>query len=177
LDPIFGPLPILVNVPKSRVFGLEAEAQTRPLDGLFVSLSSIYLDTKVTEGQTLDQQGNPVDLAGRPFNFTPKWVVVLLTDYTRPLSDRLIFGAGGDLTYKSKTNSTLTQDPLFVIDSYSILDFRVSLASSADTWKITGWVRNAADEFYSHGTFNTGDTVSRYAGMTRTYGGTVSYRF
>jgi len=177
LDPIFGPLPILVNVPKSRVFGLEAEAQTRPLDGLFVSLSSIYLDTKVTEGQTLDQQGNPVNLAGRPFNFTPKWVVVLLTDYTRPLSDRLIFGLGADLTFKTKTNSTLTQDPLFVIDSYSILDFRVSLASSADTWKISGWVRNAADEFYSHGTFNTGDTISRYAGMTRTYGGTVSYRF
>ena len=80
-------------------------------------------------------------------------------------------------TYKSRTNSALTQDPLFVIDSYSILDFRVSLASSADTWKISGWVRNAADEFYSHGTFNTGDTISRYAGMTRTYGGTLSYRF
>ncbi|MGH9204659.1 MAG: TonB-dependent receptor, partial [Vicinamibacterales bacterium] len=137
-----------------------------------MSLSSIYLHTKVIRGETLDQQGNPVDLAGRPFNFTPKWVVTMLTDYSRPLNDRLIFGAGGDLTYKSGTNSTLTQDPLFVIDSYAVVDFRLSLASSADTWKLTGWVRNAADTFYSNGTFNTGDTISRYAGMPRVYGGT-----
>jgi len=36
-----------------------------------------------------------------------------------------------------------------------------------DTWQVAGWVRNATDEFYSNGTFNTGDTVSRYAGMRR----------
>jgi iron complex outermembrane receptor protein len=177
LDPIFGPLPILVNVPKSRVYGLELEAQTRPVEGLLVSLSSIFLDTEVIRGQTLDQQGNPVDLTGRPFNFTPKRVVTLLTDYTRPWSERLVWGIGGDLTYKSATTSTLTGDPLFVIDSYAILDFRLSVGAANDTWKLTGWVRNAADEFYSNGTFNTGDTVSRYAGMPRTFGGTFSYRF
>ena len=53
----------------------------------------------------------------------------------------------------------------------------MSLAAADDSWELTGWVRNAADEFYSNGTFNTGDTISRYAGMPRTFGGTLSYRF
>ena len=176
-DPIFGSLPILVNVPESTVMGVELEAESRPLDGLFVRASSIYLDTKVDRGETLDGQGNHVDLEGRPFNFAPEWTTTLDAEHTRPLGESLELAIGGSLTYKTETNSTLTEDPRFVIDGYTLLDFRLGIASADDTWRLTGWVRNATDEFYSNGTFNTGDTISRYAGMPRTFGGTLTVRF
>ena len=127
LDPVFGSLPVLVNVPDSRVIGVELEAQTRPIDGLFVQASSIYLNTKVLRGETFDGEGNRVNLADRPFTFAPKWVFTLLSEYSRPLSERLVGGIGGDFTYKSKTTSTLTGEPLFVIEPYFILDLRLTV--------------------------------------------------
>ncbi|MGH7805761.1 MAG: TonB-dependent receptor [Candidatus Binatia bacterium] len=176
-DPIFGSLPILVNVPESRVLGVELEAESQPLDGLFLRASGIFLDTEVTRGETLDGQGNRVNLEGKPFNFAPEWVFTFDADHTRPLSETLEAGAGGSFTYKTETNSTLTEDPRFVVDDYFLADFRLSLASADGKWQVTGWVRNVTDEFYSNGTFNTGDTISRYAGMPRMFGGTLTLRF
>ncbi|RRQ95510.1 TonB-dependent receptor, partial [Enterococcus faecalis] len=46
-DPVFGLLENILNVPKSKVLGVEAELQLYPVDGLNISLSGSYLDSKV----------------------------------------------------------------------------------------------------------------------------------
>jgi iron complex outermembrane recepter protein len=176
-DEIFGPLPILVNAPKSRVYGAEAEIQATPLDGLFLSLAASWLDTKVIEGTTLDQSGDEVDLAGRPFNFAPRWSLSAIAAYTRPLTATLDLDLAVDASWRDDTNSVLTEDPLFAIDGYALLNARVGIAAVDGGWSLSAWGRNLTDQFYSNGTFNTGDTISRYAGMPRTYGLSLSVRW
>lgn len=47
VDPIFGALDKLVNVPKSRIKGVEVELNARPVPGLSLSASGLYVDASV----------------------------------------------------------------------------------------------------------------------------------
>jgi iron complex outermembrane receptor protein len=177
-DPVFGPLPILENVPESEVYGVEFEAQTNPIDGLFISLASNFLQTEVKKGSTLDREGNEVDLAGNDFNFAPEIEVTLIADYTWPLTNSLDIGVGGDISYSSETNAVITGEELFTIDAYTVANARVHLGSVDGDWKATIWARNITDEVYTSGMFETGaDTIARYVGMTRTWGISLDYKF
>ena len=49
VDPIFGPLDKLVNVPKSEIKGAETEISLRPLNGLSFTAGATYLDAKVKQ--------------------------------------------------------------------------------------------------------------------------------
>ena len=48
LDPVFGLLEVGANVPKSHVYGAEAELDARPLRGLTLSVSGTYLRSRVS---------------------------------------------------------------------------------------------------------------------------------
>lgn len=177
-DEVFGPLPILVNVPESEVYGFEAEAQSNPLEGLFVSVAASYLHTEVKEGATLDRDGEEVDLAGNAFNFAPEIEITLIADYTWALSEELDMGVGGDISYSDDTNAVITGEEIFAIDAYAVVNARIHLSSVHDGWKLTAWGRNIVDEVYTSGMFETGaDTIARYTGMTRTWGITLDYRY
>ena len=175
-DAIFGPLPVLVNAPKSEVQGAEAEIQASPLRGLFISLSGVYLRTVIDDFSTLDARGKPEDLTGKPFNYSPRVSTTLLANYTIPLGESDTVGIGGDYSYRSKTNSLLTQDPLFVINGYRLLNMHLDFASDAG-WGLSLFSHNLLNEFYSDGSLNTGDTVSRFVGMPRTFGVSASYQY
>ena len=47
LTPVFGPLPQLVNIPKSKVYGFEANLVLRPAKGLRLSSGLTYVRSKV----------------------------------------------------------------------------------------------------------------------------------
>ncbi|MFW2830328.1 TonB-dependent receptor domain-containing protein [Sphingomonas sp. ID0503] len=47
VDPIFGPLDRLQNVPKSKIKGAEVEIAARPVNGLTLSAAATYLDARV----------------------------------------------------------------------------------------------------------------------------------
>src|SRR3546814_183770 len=49
VDPIFGALDKLLNVPKSTIKGAEVEINARPVPGLSFTASATYLDAKVKE--------------------------------------------------------------------------------------------------------------------------------
>lgn len=175
LDAVFGPLQKLVNAPESRVRGVELELQASPLSGLFVAVSASLIDTEILEYEGLDQSGDPVNLAGKPFNYSPRTEFTVLADYVWPLGDHYNLGIGADYSYTDETNSVLTGDEMFVIDNYFLVNARLSLSAADERWRVTAWGRNVTNEYYSNGSFNTGDTISRYAGMPRTIGISVSY--
>lgn len=175
-DPFFGPLPVLRNAPKSRVRGVELELQSNPFEGLFASLSASYLDAKIEEFTGTNNEGDTVDYTGERFNFTPEWSGTVLLNYTRPVGDgwRAILGA--DYNYTGQTNAQLGGDPRFRQPQYSLLNARIGLGTLDERWTLTLFGRNLGDEYYVLGTFNPGDTISRYTGMPRTFGLTLSYR-
>lgn len=177
LDPLFGPLPVLKNAPDSEVYGVEAAIQSNPFGGLFLSLAGSYVKTEINEFLSTNFTGDEEDFAGKPFNFSPEVQVSAVIDYTWALTETLDIGLGGDVSYSSETNGTLEQNSAYDIDSYTVLGARVHLGTVDDTWKVSLWGRNLTDELINTGSFNLGDSVVRYTGMTKTYGLSVSYLY
>ncbi len=177
-DQVFGPLPILVNVPDSEVFGAEIEVSVKPVKGVFVGFSVSYLVTEVKEGVTLDRQGEQVDLAGNKFNFSPEIEVTAIADYVWAISDTLEMGVGADVNYSDQSNALITEEKLFAIDAYTLLNGRCHVGATDQHWKAVLWARNITDKVYTSGMFETGaDTIARYVGMTRTLGISFNYKY
>ncbi|WP_395001380.1 TonB-dependent receptor [Sphingomonas sp.] len=121
VDPIFDVLDILVNVPKSKVLGAEAELTIRPTRGLTLGGSVTYLDSKVRTkngthfvgptayGRSCGTNAVPAqcDFTGSELPFTPKWSYSLSADYRYQIGDGNAFFVGADLRGQSSSVSTL----------------------------------------------------------------------
>lgn len=121
VDPIFDVLDILVNVPKSKVLGAEAELTVRPARGLTLGGSVTYLDSKVRTkngthfvgpsayGRSCGTTAAPAqcDFTGSELPFTPKWSYSLSADYRHQIGDGSDFFVGADLRGQSSSVSTL----------------------------------------------------------------------
>ena len=125
VDPIFDVLDTLINVPKSRVLGAEAELTVRPARGLTLGGSVTYLDSKVKTSNGAQFIGpsaygnsctttptfpghvpGECDFTGSELPFTPKWSYSLSVDYRHDMGDSAIF-LGADLRGQSSSVSTL----------------------------------------------------------------------
>ncbi len=71
-DAVFGILDALVNVPKSRIYGFEADLTVRPATGLTISGAITYLNSKIQDYVGYDIFGGvDNDIDSRPGNFDP----------------------------------------------------------------------------------------------------------
>lgn len=187
-DPVFGLLEILVNVPKSRIEGLEAELVARPVPGLDLSLSGTYLDSKVTSsfsstpaGPVFNQEGYTGDFKGSPLPFTPKFSAVFDSQYQRTVTSHFDGFLGGTLTYQSRDNTTFYNAALpapdFFRPSAALLDLRAGVASPSEGWRAYLFGRNVANRTYVTSYWQGTDVLVRYLGMPATYGIAFSYRY
>lgn len=181
IDPNFGPLFKLFNAPKAKVQGAELEIQSSPLPGLSLSVAGSYLDTEIEEfiGTTSDGEEN-IDFSGNDLPYAPKHSFTLLANYNFPLPflSSLEGMAGIDYSYNSKTTTEIENNPLFDVASYKLVNARIGVGDVEGRWDVTGWARNATDEFYQLNVPQVAaDTRVRYTGMPRTYGVTFSYHY
>ena len=70
LDPIFGAIDALVNIPKSGIKGIELEVQARPVDRLTIGGALTYLDATIDRFTVLLVT---LDREQRLIAFTPEW--------------------------------------------------------------------------------------------------------
>jgi outer membrane receptor protein involved in Fe transport len=173
-DPVFGPLPVLRNAPRSHVYGAETDLQMRPADGLFIALSGAYVRTQIDEFVSTNDAGDTQDFAGKPFNFSPRSEVNLVTDYTFPIGNWAA-GIGADVQRSGKTNGTLAQTPAYDMPAYTLVGSRIHLESPNRRWSGAIFGRNLSNAFYSTAAFNIGDAISRMTGPPRTFGLTLGY--
>ena len=123
-DFIFGTLDALVNVPKSRIWGVEADASIRPVEGLTITGAVTYLNSKITKFTGYDIFGgvdnnidsrpgnfdptgatpNTENLAGARIPYTPEWSGSVSVDYRHHLSNGGTPFAG--FTVSARTNQT-----------------------------------------------------------------------
>lgn len=179
VDPIIGPQNALINVPKSRVVGAELQATWRPLRGLDVNLGGTYIGSRIlgsfTNYNALAQRQL---LSGESFPLTPDWQATADVNYEFAVSDKLNAFMGGGLSYQAATNGGLGNIDLFTINAYTLVDVRAGVSSSNGKWRLTAYVRNLTDKFYSSLINQTGpDAVIRYTGQPRTFGLTISHRY
>lgn len=189
--PIFGNLPAIVSIPKSRIWGVEVATIVRPITGLTVNANATYINSRVKsdpsapEGPFPEAEGGPVSFVGQSFPLTPKWQATVDVQYRFAISGTADAYLGGSLSSRSKTTGKLLSNQasaaalenLLRIDGYSVVDLRAGLASNDDVWRLEIWGRNIFDQFYATSATRANDSTFRFTGAPATYGVTLKYRF
>jgi iron complex outermembrane recepter protein len=178
LDPLFGPLLQMVNVPKSNVKGAELQANWVPVEGLSVTAGVSYVDSEILDGfVNYDPVGVLTNLGGEAFPNTPKWQMVADVDYRWPINESLNCFVGGGLFHQDKTNSQLGELPSLNVKAYSLVDLRAGVESQTGNWRLSVWGRNVGDAYYWTAANRNLDTIVRFTGRPASYGLSLSYRF
>jgi outer membrane receptor protein involved in Fe transport len=187
-DPIFGLLEKLLNVPKSYIWGVEAEVQAQPFRGLSINASGTYLKSKVTSdfafvnGQNVyNQEGYTGNFKGSQLPFTPKLSGVFDAQYSWNLSERLVPFLGGSVLYHGKNYATFHTPVLlandYVLPAYTTVDVHLGIGSADGEWSANLFGRNIFNKRYLTTIFAGTDTTFRYTGLPATYGVAVRFRF
>lgn len=203
LDPIFGALDKLFNVPESEIFGAEVELAASPVDGLTIAAAVTYLDSEIKTHSGSNAYGIIDDFSGDSIPFTPELSYSLNVDYAMALSSGGEVFMGATLTGQSEADTVLSGERLsiaasaanygingpaqatwrgltdkpFVIDSYSTLDARIGYRSADERWSVMVFGKNLTDEYYWTNVLPSFDSAGRMAGRPRTYGVRVSYDY
>jgi len=177
VDPLFGVLDQLTNIPKSAIKGAELSINAAPLPGLQVNAAVTYLDSTIKEFIGINGIGNKANYAGTSIPFAPKWNATAAADYEWPFSNTVSGFVGANLTMNSKTYAVLGNDPTSEIESYALLDLRAGVDTSDGRWRLQFWGKNVTNKYYWNNAIVVYDQRVRYAGQPLTYGVTASYRF
>jgi iron complex outermembrane receptor protein len=175
IDPIFGPLTRLVNIPTSEVKGAEIEATFMPADDLTLTASATYVDTKIKEYTGPDSLGRVFNFNGYSFNYAPKLSFNAGAEYSFPIADDKKISLGANLAHRSKTHADFGTNPTERIDAYTTVDARVGLESDRG-WRVSLWAKNLFNEYYWTNVVKSHDTFSRVPGVVPSYGITLGFR-
>jgi iron complex outermembrane recepter protein len=175
--PLVGSVQSLINIPKSKAYGFDADATLVPIRGLTLHGALTNTRTSITDpGQlTLDGFGQPVNYVGHTFAYAPKWSAIFDTEYRKPLFGNIEGLVGASSYYESDESADLSNEPIYNIPSHITFDARVGLAGSTG-WTATAWVRNIANKYYINDINYTGDSFVSTTGMPRNFGVTLTYR-
>ncbi|MGQ5702214.1 TonB-dependent receptor [Sandaracinobacteroides sp. A072] len=177
-DIAFGPLPSLVNVPESRIWGLELDVVMRPLPGLRIHPAVSYINSRLGDGfVNYDSFGQQLDFSGEPFPYTPEWQANVDAEYEFAISENLDAYVGGTMIYQGETSGAFGQYPILSIDAYTTFDARLGVASADGRWRFQLWARNLTDNYYWTAAYRNNDSINRFAGAPRTFGATLNFRY
>lgn len=184
-DPLFGTLDGLVQIPKGWVKGIEASVSLRPVDRLRISAGATYIETRITDYVGFDASGAVTDFKGQRFPYSPKLTLTADAEYEFPISDAVQAYLGASLAYNSKTSSALAnrttssvaRDARFDIPSYALVDLRAGVEFPDSNVRVGVYVRNVGNKYYWTNVLDNLASIVRYAGMPRTYGVQLSWRY
>jgi len=183
IDPVFGSLTKIINAPESTVQGAELEVNWYATDSTMVRLTSSYLDAEYDDfttylfGQSLAENPDPVDISGTQIQNTPEWQHNLMVHHEIDINENYYAFVGGDWSYSDEFNSLVGNNPVFTVDSYSVLNLRGGFASSDNSWQTTLWVNNVTDEDYYTAVSPSNDANVKIMGRERTFGVTFQYNW
>ncbi len=177
IDPIFGLLDKLDNIPKSSVRGAEMSAVLSPTRRWRINGAVTYLDGKIDRFTGVNGAGVSSNFAGTRMPFAPHWSVTAGSEYEWPVSSRLNASLGGGLSYNSSTFSVVGNDPDSLIKAYTLADVRAGIASASGSWRAQAFIKNLTNTYYWTNAIVVYDQKVRYAGQPRTYGVSLSFRY
>lgn len=119
LDPIFGFLDTLDNVPKTEIYGFEADVTAQLTERLRLSAAFTYLQSEVKDYQGVSFTSEAVtdgsgalvlatgleDFSGDPIPFTPELTYMLDAEYTIPLAGGADVYAGVNINGQSESDA------------------------------------------------------------------------
>ena len=176
-DPIYKALSRLQNIPTAEAYGLDAEVTYLISEELTAVGGLTLLHTEIGDFDTVDGFGLPVNRQGDPFLYSPETVASLALLYDRPISADLGVRASLSGRWQSESTAGTPDDPLYDINSYGLLNGSIGIYSLDDHWDLSVWGKNLTDEYYWQQITSNANVVLRFAGMPRTYGASLTYRY
>jgi len=144
------PVASVGNAGKSRSKGFEANITAQPFKG-FELVANIGT-TDATYSEYVDTVGT--DRSGESFPFVPKWTVQISGNYVVPLGEHSDLGFYASYRYVDSifSGSGVDVDLQFMVESYDIIDLRVSLIR--DNWRLDAFIDNVTNDFIETRVFN-----------------------
>jgi iron complex outermembrane recepter protein len=188
IDPLFGALNALVNIPKSTVTGAELSLTWAPVEGLTIQPEFLYTDAKVTQYVGVSGTGQVANFAGSEIPFSPTWQLSTNIDYKVPLNTPWQPFVGSTVSYRSSTDSIVGGEqpyPLvlrgdqypFIIDGYALVDLRAGAQSADGKYRVSVWGKNVLNKLYAQNAYITYDDAVRLAGRGSMWGITFGFKF
>ncbi|WP_176596364.1 MULTISPECIES: TonB-dependent receptor [Sphingobium] len=191
-DAIFGPIDSLVNVPKSRIYGAEADLMIRIGGGLTLSGSVTYLNSRVLQYSGPSVFGVATDFKGNPLPFTPTWTYGANIDYRPMLSNGGTPFIGISVQGRSGQDTAIGGSQLavpqtvgtrllpglvhpFTINPYATVDARMGYEAPNGRWKVTLFGKNILNKYYWNNVLYN-EAITRYPGAPATYGITLGFK-
>jgi iron complex outermembrane recepter protein len=125
------------NAGGARSRGFEVELDAILTDHLDLNASVGYADSEYTD--------YGADTGNRLAN-APKWQGNIALQYTRPLTAGLNLFSRGDIFYQDDRFLGSNNDPFFVFDATTLVNFRAGVESSDQRWSVAAWGRNLLND-------------------------------
>jgi len=185
VDPVWGPLLQLVNIPKSHEFGAEANIVWLPVTGLTLDVAVTYLNSRVDSNfPNTDAYGDAVNFQGEAFPFAPKWSTSAGARYDWAVNDQLRAFVAARGSYQTATVAAFGESavdangyPSLGIKAYGLIDLSAGLEPAGGHWRVEVWGRNVTNTYYWTAVNYIVDSTARLTGMPATYGVTVGYKY
>lgn len=139
-----GGLSGFANAGDARVYGVEAGATLRPVDGLSLSGTLAFSDSKVTR---VNAAAAGIAQVGDTLPYNPRWSGSLSAEYRAPVDGRWQAVARGSARFVGSRNSSPQSSvafPNYVLPGYSLFDVHAGMES--EHVDIDLFVRNLTDK-------------------------------
>jgi iron complex outermembrane recepter protein len=172
-----------INAASAENMGVEIELVARFTEGLTGNFSATWLDATYKEFVTGDYRDdfNQVDLSGNNLQNAPEYTARAALDYVHPVTTTGSIIASVEAAYQDDVYFTEFNNADAFQEAYTIVNARLGYEGGEGRWHVTGWVRNATDEFVISNNIITAPLYGsvRVGSLLppRTYGITLGYNF
>lgn len=192
ISPPFGLVAKQVNIPESSLTGAEIAVSLRPVTGLSIGVSEVYVTSKIKTYCGFNIDGSqiviggcspiaatpaPVTLSEAPLPFMPKHSVNVDVNYEAPVGSGLKAFIGGNMAYRSRTSAQIAASARWDINANTQFDAQLGVAAESNKWRVWLWGRNLTNEVVVNNVIKSGEHVLRYVNMDRTFGISASVDF
>jgi iron complex outermembrane receptor protein len=166
----------IVNVPKSRIYGAELQADAR-IEQLTLNTGIAYIHSQINQQLLLTDSRNPPagpqDVTGRQLAYAPKWTANIAATYLVPVGFGELTGTV-QYSYTSRAYASVFEvSPLDVLGSHSVVNLNAGLTFH-NGLRIEAYGTNVGNAVYAGGTLGIGSAIW---GPPRQYGVRLRYGF
>lgn len=164
----------LANAGDARVYGFEAAATLRPVDGFILSGTIAHSDSKITR---VDPAAGIAGI-GDSLPYNPRWSGSLSAEYRAPVDGRWQAAVRGTARFAGTRNSSPESSlgfPNYVLPAYSLFDFHAGLES--ERVDIDLFVKNITDKRAQLAAFTQLGINQITVQQPRTIGAAVTFKY
>jgi len=192
----------VVNAASVKIQGIEGDFQWLANENFLLDGNFAYIDSRWDEFEdagcvrpqfqrercSLNAEGKDVqDLSGKRLNYSAPWSANLNATWNDSFDNGIDWFIRGEITFKDDRIFFPDLDPEVTDGSYTVFNASIGLSSESGNWDVTLWGKNLTNTDYltqgeRHRDNNSlsAAPVEGYrvtAGIDRTYGVTLKYRF